>query len=411
MKISSSPRSVLPLILVLVIATIFFILSGFVFKGSLNNISYLSSEIASPEALYKYSLAEKAPFKYRMLFSSLVQLTYNIFSEPKNNQNFYIIYCLWSGLSYIAAAVSFYILLITLKFSRQHSIWGLMLFLLCPAVLFGYSLPVHSREDFLAYTILNISLIFIIRNNFKGVLCFAFLGILCRETLLIIPFLYLFFTTSKWIHKALVVSICFVVFFLIRFISGYESYNFLDLGFFYNLQNIEESIGFIFLVFSFMWPVYLYDLYAYFQYKKNIPKDPLTFLRKSSLAVFILILSTTIIGGRINEIRLMFLLFPWVIPIFLFYVKSLKISFYNAYQTRGYKIYLLICACSIIPLYVIASENITLFTEGIFAVPYNQWIIVTCIHLFILCSSIPIYIEMFKTFPSSNFHPLPNNKY
>jgi len=108
--------------ILLMISLGFFIISGFLFKGSLNSPATLANEILSPaEALYEYNITDQEPFKFRILFSSLVKQTYNILSEPQNNQNFYRIYIYWSGFFYISAVLSFYWLLMVVGFNRRYA--------------------------------------------------------------------------------------------------------------------------------------------------------------------------------------------------------------------------------------------------------------------------------------------------
>lgn len=411
MKLIHSETYKRSILLIIVVSIIFFIFSGFVLDSSLNNIPSLSRELSSaPETIYNYTISKVPPFKYRVLFSTLVKNTYNVFSEPQNNENFYIVYILWSGLSYVAAALSFYLLLKTLKFNEKYALSGVFLFILSPAVLFAYSMPVHTREDFLAYTLLNISIIYILKDNLKGVLIFALLGILCRETLLIIPFMYLFFSRTKILNRIIVVILSFAVFFGVRYLTGYKAYNIFGLGFFYNIENIGESLGFLFLAFSFMWPIYFYDIWNYFRSSKIFPNQPISFIRKSSFAAFGLIFITTLLGGRINEVRLLFLLFPWVISIFLFYIKFFKEPIPELFKSSTYRIYLFITALIIFSVYFIVSSKISHFISGIYDVPYHQWILLTCLYLFVFCAGIPVYLKLFKSGNLYKYNPLLNSK-
>ncbi len=104
----SNKKQLKTLIKLLIISLGLFMISGFLFKSALNDPTALSKEILSPaESLYEYNISNREPFKYRMLFSSLIDLTYSIFSEPQNNQKFYWIYVFWSGFFYISAVSSF----------------------------------------------------------------------------------------------------------------------------------------------------------------------------------------------------------------------------------------------------------------------------------------------------------------
>src|SRR5690606_36717506 len=187
-----------------------------------------------------------------------------------------------------------------------------------------------------------------LRENFRGILIFAFLGVLCRETLLIIPFLYFFFSKTTLLKRFLVAIISFSTFLAVRYFAGYKSYDVFELGLYYNIGNILETLGFTFLVFSFMWPLFLHQLWIQIKNGEKKSNFPMAFLKKSALPVFALVFLTTLVGGRINELRLLFLLFPWVIALFLFYVQQSEQIIRETLNRSGYKLYLLICVIILI---------------------------------------------------------------
>lgn len=394
----SNKKQLKTLIKLLTISLGFFLISGFLFKSALNDPTALSKEILSPaESLYEYGISNREPFKYRVLFSSLVELTYSFFSEPQNNQKFYWIYIFWSGFFYVTAVLSFYILLNFLGFNNRYSILGTALFLMSPAIIFAFSLPVHTREDMMAYTILNIGLICLIRNKKIGVLLCSILGVLCRETLLILPLIFLLYRNKNIAFRWGTLFISLLAFFSIRIVLGSEGYDIIGMGLKYNLDNIEGTIGFFFLVFSFMWPVFFYDIYCTItKAGKKLSDNPISLLRKSSLLVFTLVFITTIIGGRINEIRLLFIIFPWVIPTFLYYLKYHLNAHIKVIMTKEYKLYAALAGGACLLLYLIVYYNIGLIEGGVHDVPYVQWATITCIYLYVFFLSIPLYISMIK---------------
>lgn len=391
------------IIRLIVISLGFFMMSGFLFKSALNNPTTLSKEILSPaESLFEYNISSMEPFKYRLLFSSLIDITYSIFSEIEDNRKFYIIYIFWSGFFYISAVLSFYFLLNTLGFNKRYTLLGTALFLLSPAVIFAFSLPVHTREDMMAYTLLNLGLICIIREKNMGVLVCSILGVLCRETLLILPLTYFLYSNKNIWNRIGVFVFSILTFFAIRIVLGREGYDFIGLGLRYNLDNIEDSIGFFFLVFSFMWPVFFYDMYITNTTTDQITTNkPMDLLRRSSLLIFILVLVTTIVGGRINEIRLLFILFPWVIPAFLFHLNHCLKFYAKSIMTKEFKLYAVLTGGACLLLYLIVYHNIDLIKGGVHDVPYIQWVTITCICLYIFFLSIPFYIALIRNTPLS----------
>ena len=386
------------MIILLMVSLGFFIVSGFLFSGSLNNTATLSKEILSPpETLYEYNIASIEPFKYRILFYSLIKFTYFILSDADNNQNFYAIYIFWSGIFYVSAVLSFFTLLLTLKFNHRYAIIGTILFLISPAVIFAFSLPVHTREDMMGYTILNMGLIFILKNNNRGILACSILGVLCRETLLLIPLIFLLYGKANIRFRSGVFFLSVLTFLAIRFILKSEGYDPIGLGLLYNLENLEETIGFLFLAFSFMWPIFLFDLYYInLQVRKKLDNNPIGLLRKSSAIVFALVLTSTFIGGRMNEVRLLFILFPWVISIFLYYLQSGLTPLIKNEGTKRYKVYGILVGIACLSLYIVVYYNIHFFLGGLHDVPYIQWIAITCIYLYIFLLLIPLYIAFMR---------------
>ncbi len=400
----SNKKQIKILIKLLILSLGLFMISSFLFKSALNDPIALSKEILSPaESLYEYNISSREPFKYRMLFSTLIDLTYSFVSEPQNNQKFYFIYVFWSGFFYISAVLSFYFLLSSLGFNSRYSIIGTVLFLLSPAIIFAFSLPVHTREDMMAYTILNIGLICIIKDKNIGVLVCSILGVLCRETLLILPLVFLLYGTANIVFRWGTFFLGLLTFFTIRIALGSEGYDIIGMGLRYNLDNIEGTIGFFFLVFSFMWPVFFYDIYyTNTKVDKTLSNSPIFLLRRSSLLVFVLVFIATIIGGRVNEIRLLFILSPWVIPTLLYYLKYRLSSYIKGIMTKEYKLYATLTGGACLLLYIIVYRNINLIEGGVHDVPYIQWATITCIYLYVFFLSIPLYISMIKHTHMSN---------
>src|SRR5690606_14273310 len=70
---------------------------------------------------------------------------------------------------------------------------------------------------------------------------------------------------------------------------------------------------------------------------------------------------TTIIGGRINEIRLLFILFPWVIPAFLFHLNHCLKFYAKSIMTKECKLYAVLTGGACLLLYRIGA---TVFIAG-----------------------------------------------
>lgn len=366
---------------------LFFLFSVYVVESSLKNKESTAIELMSPkESIYNYNSSEISPFKYRILFSSIVKISYDTLKgDNEDDDLFYYTYVTVSGITFIFATLSFCYLLLSIGFSSQYSFLGSLIFLVSPSVIFAFTMPVHSREDFLAYSILCLGLIGIIKNRTGLVFFFCILGILCRETLLILPFLYLIFQPkAKLIYRLGIAALSFGLFLSIRIYTGYESYNVLNLGLHYNLNNLAESVGFLFLSFSFMWIFLVINIYKTYVKEKLSSNKEIQFFQKSALWVFLLVFLSTLVGGRFNEMRLMNLMFPWMIVIFLYYFQKYNKAILSHVQSHSFKIFTVGILILLVTVLVIALNSIsTYFPPGKYAVPYDSWVILTFLYLFI----------------------------
>lgn len=385
------------IVIVIAISLLFFWISAFLLKGSLNDKLALGNEINAPEeALYDYNISKKVPYKHRILFPLVVKTSYAALKSSENSQLFYNIYMFWSAVFYSGAALSFFLLLKVLRFNVLCQWVGLILFLISPAILAAYVYPVHTREDMLGYLLINLCLISIVRNQFWAIFIFSVLGVLCRETLLLFPLIYFLYVDLR--KGAYVLGCCLLVFLALRFGMGDNTYKLLELGLFYNLKSIGHAVGFLFLVFSFMWIPFLFDIYKLHSSDPQLPSEPISLFRKSSLLAFSLVLVTTFVGGRFNEIRLMFILFPWVISIFLFYVTANQHLLLNLINSRRFLIYALSGCVFFIVLGIVLNNNLDFFFDDPnLKFPHSQWLLLSCIYFYVCYLCIPLYRAIGRT--------------
>src|SRR5690606_22847549 len=103
------------------------------FQGYLRSEAGLGGELKSPpDSLYQYRLADEAPFRYRLLFPTIVKSSYNVISDGDNSRTFFVTFRFWSALFYVTSVVSLFILLRTLNFSAPFSLAGCVIFLCLP---------------------------------------------------------------------------------------------------------------------------------------------------------------------------------------------------------------------------------------------------------------------------------------
>lgn len=377
-----------------------FSVSNFLLNGSMNKTVNLSGELKSPpDSLYQWRIAEEPPFRYRVLHRIIVSTTYHLFrGQEDNNSIFFLIYKMEAFLFHTLAILLFYFFLIQINLS-EYAFIGAVLFTLLPPLSLAYNVPVHTREDALAYCILILGLLSIIKNKAFQILLFAIAGVLCRETLLLIPFVNLFFNKSQYIYTRLAIAaVTFAVFVGLRLYYGIEKYNYWE-GFDWNTNNLEQVIGFAYLTFGFLW----FPFFISFIEKKEDGILPRQLIYRSSLSVFLLVVFTTFLGGIFNEIRILYLLAPWVISIGLFYLNEHKVEVTSKLKSRNFQLYasLLLMAIIAITIYGLAIVN-KYFTSN-YDIPYSTWIITLSIQSYLGLLCLPyFYNAIYQKFKSMN---------
>lgn len=311
------PSSPLRWPLLLALLSIAVLLAGsWLTRGFLTSDSLLAFELAAPEqAAYEWPIRQDAPFKYRLLFPTVVEGTWQLLrSGPTDNATFLLVYRAWSIVFYCAAVLSLYALLRVTGFGRDAAGAGGILMLLLPAMALAFTYPVHTHEDTLAYALLNLGLIAMIRERYLLFCCTVLVGVTCRETLLVLPAVFLLDHRASWVRRLLPAALGGALFLAIRWSLGTESYNVLRNGLWDNLGRAANSAAFLFLSFGCFW---LLAIAAWWR-GASLPQNPgrALMFRGAPLAA-LLIVGTTVLVGRIEEIRLLHLLAPWVIVLSL----------------------------------------------------------------------------------------------
>lgn len=319
--VDESPHS--PSKLSMVVVYIFLLIMLFVvfrINWSMNaywkNTRYLANELCSPiESPQEWAMQKSNPMQYRLLFYWIVHTSWTFFYDESDAKGFLTVYRFWSALFFYLCLIVLYDYLRLLEFDQKSAVWGCLIFLSSPPVMFAYVYPVHTREDPLAYLLILLVLISILKQKVWSVVVFAILGVLCRETLLIVPLVYLVFSEDKISNRLFVFVVSLFTFMCIRIIVGIESYNPFDSA----RENYEypfETILALFLVFGFYWVPGLSGLFMAWSKRKRLPAEK-AFILSSAWLSFLLIMGSHIFLARARELRISFLVFPWLIPFVL----------------------------------------------------------------------------------------------
>jgi hypothetical protein len=173
---------------------------------------------------------------------------------------------------------------------------------------------VHTHEDTLAYTLLNLGLIAMIRERYLLFCAIVLLGVTCRETLLVLPAVFLLDQRASWPKRLLPAALGGALFLAIRWSLGTESYNVLRNGLWDNLSRAPNSAAFLFLTFGCFWLLAPVAWWSGPGAPGNVGR---ALMFRSAPFAALLIVGTTVLVGRIEEIRLLQLLAPWIIVLAL----------------------------------------------------------------------------------------------
>jgi hypothetical protein len=380
------------IIILVLVAGITFALSNFWLKSILNNENFLSKELKSPtDSIYSWTIGTQAPFKYRALHRIIVLSTYNLIKgKNENNDTFILIYQVESILFHFLAIFLFYLFLVKINLS-EYALTGALLFALLPPLLMAYKLPVHTREDTLAYCILILGLMAILGNHFFQILLFAILGVLCRETLLLIPFVNLFYNRKQSLYARLLIALlAFVTFLLLRFSFGTEKYDYWE-GLRWNLNNMVQVIGFGYLSFGFLWITFFWSCL-----RKKEEGRMNDIIYRSRIPVSILVLVTTFVGGIFNEIRLLYLLAPWIIPIGLHFYNNHKIAIRSLIKSRGFQIYAILLLILFTGGTIFLLSIVVKILASKYEISLSTWVVAASIHIYLGMLCIPYFYQLIK---------------
>lgn len=347
--------------------------------GSIKNPESLAVELESPlHSPQDWGLQTWPVFKFRLLFKWIVKGTWQILFPQGGAIWFYRVYLFYSILFFYATIVTFYLLLKMLNFSSLFSFVGCLLFLASPAVALAYLYPVHTREDPLAYFLVLLGILAIIKSRSLWISAFSVIGQLVRETTLILLAVYLLLSRDSLRKKILV---CLPVFLLILFLriffSGAGMVCYISNPFTWSKHNIQyplETVAFLFLTFGFLWLPALVRLKE--MWLEGLPSSyAWKGLIRSAPIALIFILGTCLVLARPREMRISFLAFPWVIPFTLDWfrvnIKCLK----GVVTQRLYWVYT-----------IVILSLLFLLHNYIFASFYDKfwlkyWLITSFIHL------------------------------
>lgn len=377
------------IVLLLILSILTFSYSNFLLDGSLNHPCRLVDELKSPcDSLYVWKISSEPPFKYRILHKTIVKSIYGlIVKHEDNNMLFFRTYQLTAFVFHFLAILTFYYFLCQVNL-KQVALAGASVFALLPALSMAYNIPVHTREDTLGYCLLLLGLVAIVQNKSSLIFVYSILGVLCRETILLIAFTNLFFNRNQKIEvRSLIAFTSILVFLFVRFNYGMEPYNHWE-GFNWNRDNPVQVVGFSFITFGILWLPFFLQIV-----KKTRHNGRVQIMVDSAPWVFILVVLTTFFGGIFNEIRLLYILAAWVISIAALYYQENAKKLAN--YLFAYRTFIFLTVCGMLLFGLFAVRFMQTYLSSVYKIPFSAWATATLIQIALSLIFVPyIYIEM-----------------
>lgn len=279
---------------------------------SISSPQHLADALASPpDSPQDWEIQNWAAVRYRALFRFIVRGSWSLFFTPNDAWSFYLVFSAWSFFFFYGTVVALYFLLRALDFDHRASFIGGLLFLTAPPVLLAYRYPVATREDPLAYFLITLGLIAVIKLQSTWVALISVAAVLTRETTLVLPLSHLLASPTALTKRVLVFIAPILAYAGLRVAWGFETHPLLE-SFENTLKKPWETVAFLFCVFGVLWLPYLIRLFARW---RNDPSMSTAWhvITQPGPLVFLLVMGATIILSRAREARIAFLLFPWAI--------------------------------------------------------------------------------------------------
>ncbi len=307
---------------VLIHFAILFVLLALVFGfnifagGTITSPQHLAVDLASPpESPQDWLIQDWAVVKYRALFRMIVRGTWAALFAPTDAWAFYVVFVVWSFVFFCCTLVALYWFLHVLDFDARWSFAGCLLFLASPPVLLAYKYPVYTREDVLAYFLVLLGLVAIIKVKPLLVSLISAAAVLTRETTMIVPLAY-FLGSGEPLNKRILVFVPPVAaLFGLRIVWGFVVGNSFESSILNYLKPVE-TIAFLFCVFGAMWVPSLFALRDRWN-RSDFPGYGWRVLVLSGPLVLAAAMIATLTIARAREMRIAFIIFPWVIALAL----------------------------------------------------------------------------------------------
>jgi hypothetical protein len=288
--------------------------------GTITSPQTLANDLwAPPDSPQDWQVQNLALVRYRAVFRFIVRGTWSLLFAPSDALAFYATFVTWSFVFFFCAVITFYFYLRTLDFDRRTSFVGGLIFLASAPVLLAYKYPVFTREDPLAYWLVLLGLIAVFQAKPWWMSAIAVIAVLTRETTLIVPLAYFAASDDPWRKKLVVCLPPAFGLMSLRLLWGGEMGNPFESSQL-NFLFPWETLAFLFCTFGALWLLYFAGMRE--RWRSATQTRGWKILTRSGPLVLLAVLTSTLVISRAREIRITFILFPWVIAFALDWLKN-----------------------------------------------------------------------------------------
>lgn len=257
------------------------------------------------------------PFRYRLLFHGAVDLVAEAMAHvlPRDLRTYWLAYLTVTAATVVAAVWSAERFLEAAGIKRSARWLLLGLWVLMPPVHNAFVLPTQTKEDFLAYAILFLGLRAVLMGRSVEVLIWTAVGALTRETLMILPGIFLLAGQASLGWKAAALAIGLGIHAALRLGLGASGYEVVRAENFDTPWIVPVALA---SVLGFAWVALLPRLanacVRQGEWLRGCaPKDPVDRLMLALPAVLVVLLTTHIFMARVVEMRISFLTAPFAL--------------------------------------------------------------------------------------------------
>lgn len=391
-------------------------------------LSGLTPKAASSSWIDGWMWGQTAPFKYRILGRLLIWSGYKVIGGvvPDISAENALYYSSIANQFILLAATLYALGMFTRKLAGQLlsgmdeeagyllAIGSILIFSLSPSILFFTKFPVHgTSNDLLGYLLTLAALYSLLEKKLLVFCAVATIGVFCRETTLLTPFIFLFFYRYPLFKKMVVVSIPLFVFVVYR-IAWPGTYDPL-VGNRINIAKPLETIIFAFLIFG---PLWITGLLGYFRCNARIAEQAAARWFVTSFPWAILLVSIiTFLFSNLREIRIPFMLFFYFVPFSVIWIYENRNQIKNLLRKKFFVLYIIASIVVVFRLWLwmvpATTEELMALRDSIGTVltgymvrmqigdiqiygpipsRYDNWTAIVAFYLFLFLTSLPFLL-------------------